>query len=150
MFCFQLVTSLGVLLFVVAMYETFEYIFCYNDEKKEQSKELKMLKRVYRRTGNHVYGEVPQTDSLERDNLLNAETGELGSLHDNNTGCGNSLHEPTDILLETFHTVAGVDEKGEGQEGCDLDHQGLLSAVTEEEDSAEVETSFLEPLLESR
>ncbi|XP_060578568.1 proprotein convertase subtilisin/kexin type 7-like [Ruditapes philippinarum] len=41
----KVICMTGALCFLFAVYESFEYLFCYNDEKKEQTKYMKLMKR---------------------------------------------------------------------------------------------------------
>ena len=69
----------GALCFVFAVYETLEYLFCYNDEKKEQSKYMKLFKRAHQLARDHIYNRPTNTETT-------------GLLSDN-------------IPMQTFHTT---------------------------------------------
>lgn len=63
MFYFQIISMTGVLCFLFAVYETFEYMCCYKDEKKEQSKLWKLLKRAHRLARDHIYNQPKPTEA---------------------------------------------------------------------------------------
>ncbi|KAL4229144.1 Proprotein convertase subtilisin/kexin type 7 [Mactra antiquata] len=58
----KIIVMFGCLCFIFALYETFEYLVCYGDEKKEQRRTMKLLKRAYQLARQHVYGEGRQSN----------------------------------------------------------------------------------------
>ncbi|XP_045207949.2 proprotein convertase subtilisin/kexin type 7-like [Mercenaria mercenaria] len=67
----KVIAMSGILCFLFAVYESCEYLFCYNDEKKEQSKYMKLLKRAHRLAREHIYNQPSQTETtgLLSDNI---------------------------------------------------------------------------------
>lgn len=131
------------------MYETFEYLLCYNKEKQEQSKVLKMLKRIYRRTRDHIYHNVSQTDPLETEGLLSNTEDEVSSRHSNQQGQNVGIHGSEHIPLDTFRISDTISDEGhlEKQDDLSFDPQGQQSGQGSCESInrliGEVESSFI-------
>lgn len=143
-----MVTALGVFLFVFAVYETLEYLFCYNEEKKEQSKVIKMLKRAYRRTRQHLYGDSAAANSSETEGLLCNAADDTTGLHDNGSGEGAAGGEV--IPLNTFQNGTTVNGRVEGHTESDirfdLDLRGERLLSSDQESLPEMESSFSTPV----
>lgn len=146
---FQLLASFGVFFFVFALYETFEYLLCYKEEKTEQSKVLKMLKRIYRRTRDHIYHNVSQTDPLETEGLLSNLEDEPSRRHSYQQGQNDGVHGSENIPLDTFRISDTVSDEGhlEKEDDLSFDLQGQQSGQGSSESNnrmtEEVESSFI-------
>ena len=71
---FQFLVLTGAFLFIMAIYESLEYLFCYDDEKKEASKQRKLTLRAHRLARNVLASEPNTQRSIsETTGLLTEE-----------------------------------------------------------------------------
>ena len=71
---FQFLVLTGAFLLIMAVYESLEYLFCYDDEKKEASKQRKLTLRAHRLARNVLASELNTQSSIsETTGLLTEE-----------------------------------------------------------------------------
>ena len=71
---FQFLVLTGAFLMIMAIYESLEYLFCYDDEKKETSKQRKLTLRAHRLARNVLAAELNTQSSInETTGLLTEE-----------------------------------------------------------------------------
>jgi len=105
-----MLSVIGSFFFLMALYETFEYIFCYNEEKEEQSKTLKLLKRAHRLAARHLYrGHSSSNNSQETVGLLSEES----------------------IPLDTFQSINSNDVSAINSNSAIEPQSGLINNVSE-------------------
>ncbi|WAR04967.1 PCSK7-like protein, partial [Mya arenaria] len=81
----KVLTVISCFCFLMAIYETFEYIFCYDKEKAEQSRTLTLLKRAHQIAARHLYGDSSPGDSQEAIGLLSGESIQLDTFQSINS-----------------------------------------------------------------
>ena len=71
---FQFLVLTGAFLLIMAIYESLEYLFCYDDEKKEAAKQRKLTLRAHRLARNVLASEINTQSSInETTGLLTEE-----------------------------------------------------------------------------
>ena len=111
---FQILVLTGVFATFMAVYESIEYIFCYNNEKKEQEKLMSLNRQAERLAGNRADQTVSPSSS-ERQTLLHSPSSQdgemiplqqLSSNHTTASNMQNCASTSTDLLRGT-----GLDER---------------------------------------
>ncbi|XP_052806356.1 proprotein convertase subtilisin/kexin type 7-like [Mya arenaria] len=133
----KVLTVISCFCFLMAIYETFEYIFCYDKEKAEQSRTLTLLKRAHQIAARHLYGDSSPGDSQEAIGLLSGESIQLDTFQSINSSDIIPINS-TNIIETDIDLGENLSNSANGQHsreplsnignGIDLQDEGQIHA----------------------
>ena len=121
---FQILILIGGFCLIMGLYETFEYLICYNEEKKEHAKERRLILQAIKginSSNNNETGEV--VDGLQEGNYVlsaSANSGQTLELSDN---------EDEYDIFNASETSRLLNPSGQSNSGTGSDRGVLLEAI---------------------